>query len=373
MTDPNAAPAAGGADDDLGATLEANWDAQEASDSTDSPPSSETPDPSASPSAGEEPAASSPAAAGGDAARARDDLGRFTKAEKDAAAQNDFKIPDKWPANVKAQLETIYKANPEHAKFVLDQYAHFRGEATRWQQTKEREFQRLGTVQKQVEDLLAPGRQARALKGIDDTSYIRNLVAAGDFLDKNPVEGLKYLAKQYGVDLSNLPSQQGGGEPAIPPEVQRELQRVAQENAEIKAALRQQYVGMEQGRLQEASSWIDQFASQTDASGAPLYPYFDEVLNELCLNVQYQMQSGQPVDVHAAYDRAIRMNDSVWLRESQRRSETSRKEAEAKAKREAEEAKRAGYTLSGSGARSADAVPDDLGDHLARNYDKLIS
>lgn len=372
MPDPKSAELAGEADD-LGAALSDAWDNQEATE-TATAPTGEV-DPPASPPADEGQPASSSAGAGGDAARARDAAGRFTKAEQAAMAaagqqpSGEFKVPEKWPADVRAELEAMHKANPAHAEFVLKQYAHFRGEAARHiqyhAQQESKRVEKLAQTQKQVEDLLAPGRQQRALKGIDDTSYIRNLVAAGDFLDKHPVEGLKHLAKQYGVDLSNLDATAGGA-----PAIQPELAQVMERQARIEAALQQQYVGMEQGRLHQASGWIDQFAAQTDTTGQPLFPHFDEVLPEIIVNVQYQMQSGQQVDVKAAYDRAIRMNDQVWLKEQRRTSESARKADEAKHRREIEDAKKAGFSVSGSGSRSMDAVPDDIGEHLSRVYDQ---
>lgn len=349
--------------DDLGAALEANYDTLV-----------EGAEPPASPSAGTSPAQPPIEGAGGEAARARDPAsGRFTKAEREAqaaaaaAVNTEFKIPEKWPADVRAKLEAMHKVNPDHAQFVLQQYEHFRRVAGNQQAFQDQRTQKLLTTQKQVEDLLAPGRQQRALEGIDDTGYIRNLIAAGDILDKNPKAGLQWLAKRYGVDLSNLNA------PAETDPVKAEMQRVAQENAEIKAMLlrgrEEQTQQQDEQQLQMAGNWINQFASQRDPQGQPLYPHFDEVIEEIIINVQHQRQTGQQVDVKAAYDRAIRMNDSVWLKEQQRTSKAS----ESTRKREIEEARRAGLSVSGSGASSMESVPDDLGAHLERNYDRFIS
>jgi hypothetical protein len=153
-------------------------------------------------------------------------------------------------------------------------------------------------VLESVEQLLAPGRQQRALSGIDDAGYVRNLVAAGDFLDKNPREGLKYLAKQYGVDLQQLAS--GGEEPQVPDHVRQ----LHEENAQIKAAL-QSFMGQQQqAHLAQVANGIEQFAQMKDESGQARYPHFDELLPEIIVNVQAQKAMKQPVDVHAAYERA---------------------------------------------------------------------
>lgn len=336
-------------------------------------PDSAAADPTASASAGTSQPSSSPEGAGADAARARDAAGRFTKAEKEAqaaaAAQQpkegeqptqapELKIPEKWPAQVKERLKAMHAVNPEHAQFVLEQYNHFRQEAA---QHANRASQQL----KAFDDLLAPGRQSRALKNIDDASYVRSLIAAGDFLDKNPVEGIKYLLKNYGLTVEQL-----AGQVAAEPEVPEYVQRLAAEQAAIKEALQQQFIGAQKQQLQAAGDWISSFASQKTPQGQPLYPYFDEVLDEIVTVVQHQIDRGQQVDVAAAYQTAIRLNDDVWRKDQAARSEASRREAEAQRQRDIAEAKRATRTVSGSGAGTRTAVPDNLEDHLSRLYDE---
>jgi hypothetical protein len=324
-------------------------------------------DPSASAPAGDPQQPPSSPEGGADAARARDAAGRFTKAEQAAAAKAaaeaqaqpvELRIPEKWPADVKERLKAIHAVNPEHADFVMRQYNHFRQEAA---QHANRASQQL----KAFDDLLSPGRQTRALKGVDDATHVRQLIAAGEFLDQKPVEGIKHLMKTYGLTLEHL-----AGQIQAEPEVPAYVQQLAAETAAIKQALQQQYIGAQQAQLHQAGDWIQSFASQTDAGGKPLYPHFDEVLDEIVIVVQHQIDRGQQVDVKAAYDRAVRMNDSVWLKEQAARSEASKRDAQAQRLREIEDAKRATRTVTGSGAGTRTAVPDDLGDHLSRLYDE---
>jgi hypothetical protein len=354
-------PDAGEAPDDLGADLEAHWDAAEGATDTDTPDASGV-DPSAS-APGSAPS-SSPEGSSADAGRVRGPDGKFIKAPAvdPAAPAPEFRVPEKWPAQVKERLAAIHAVNPEHAQFVLDQYAHFRSEAAQHVNRAQQTLQ-------QFSDLLAPGRQQRALKNIDDATYVRNLIAAGDFLDKNPKEGLKYLAQTYGIDLTQLANPEAGGEPEIPPYV-RQLQ---QENAQIKAFLATQVQGAAQQQERAASDWINQFASQVDTEGKPLYPHFDSVLDDIIVVVAAQKARGQQIDVKAAYDRAVRMNDSIWINDQRARSAAAEKAQAAQRVREIEEAKRAGFSVSGSGAATGEDIPDDLGDHLSRNYDKLSS
>jgi hypothetical protein len=370
LPDPAAvAPVATDDHDDLGATLEANYDATVGAEVASSP--------SASPAA-DTPPSSSPEGAAADAARARDDKGRFAKeaakqaekAAKEAAAAPqpadakpvEFKVPEKWPQAVKERLAAMHAVNPEHAQFVLEQYEHFRREAG---QHANRVTQQL----RAFDDLLAPGRQQRALQNIDDNTYVRNLIAAGDVLDKNPEQGLKWLAQRYGVDLQKLANPEAGGQqPVIPPEVQR----LQQENAQIRAYLQEQHAQAEQQSLRAASDWINQFATQKDPQGQALYPHFDAVIHDIVFAVQNQLARGEQVDVKAAYDKAIRLNDAIWLKEQTARSKSTEEADKARRLRDIEEARKAGFAVSGSGAASSSDIPDDLGAHLDRNYDKYV-
>lgn len=344
---------------DVGADISAAFDSVEGTE----------PDPAAEPSAPAGESQPSPEGAIADAARARDAAGRFTKAEREAQAaaaaqvSGELKIPEKWPPQVKDRLKAIHAANPEHAQFVLEQYNHFRQEAA---QVANRATQQL----RAFDDLLAPGRQTRALNNMDDATYVRQLIAAGDFLDKNPTEGIKYLLKNYGLTIEQLAGHQpeGGAQAEIPPYV-REIQ---EKQARIEAALQQQYAGAQQAQLHAAGNWINDFASQTDASGQPLYPHFDAVIEDIVFAVQHQVDRGQPVDVKAAYDRAVRLNDQIWLKDQAARSKDSSREALARRQREIEDAKRAGISVSGSGGASSDQPADSTRAELERLYDKYF-
>jgi hypothetical protein len=371
LTDVSAAPAPS----DVGADLTAAFDAAE-------PDSSPAPAPadSASPSTGKSSpsAPSSPGAtAGGDAGPARGADGKFTPRDPNAApaapqdpkappapVAPEFKVPEKWPADVRAKFEALHKVSPEHAQFALDQFNLARSQFAEVEKAKGSLASR-AKILDSVESLLAPNRQQRALQGVDDAAYVRNLVAAGDYLDKNPADGLRYLAKQYGIDLQELAQGKTGGE-ELPPYV-RQMQ---EELARTKQALQSFSGQQEQAQLQHASNWISQFASQKDASGQPKYPHFDECLSEIVVNVQYQRDSGQPIDVHAAYERAVRMNDTVWQRTQFAQAEASRKAAEEKQRRDAEEARSAGFSVSGSGGATSDKPAESIRGELERLLDK---
>lgn len=387
---PSAAPAApaGPQPSDVASDLTAAWDAQESPDSGSNAPASSG-----------KSSSSSSSEAGGKAddsgTRTRDEGGRFTKtngaqtvapagdkpapakpeanARPDAKAPDakppdakgaEFRLPEKWPAEVKARYESLAKVSPEHAQWMVEEFNKVQTQQGVVNQARAK----LGPLQKiveSVETLLAPGRVQRAQQGIGDAEYVRGLVAAGEALDKNPEQGLRYLAQKYGVDLQRLVTGEGQ-EPQIPEHVQR----VMQENAQIKAFLANQMHATHQQELGRAMGAIDQFASQKDANGNAKYPHFDEVIHEVIANVQYQREQGQNVNLDAAYHRAVRMNDSVWLKVQGARSEADRKSAEEKRLKDIEEARRAGFTPSGSGGVASDRPADSLRGELERQWEQ---
>jgi hypothetical protein len=368
MPDPNVAE---DSSDDIGADLERNWDDQVGSEDDSSSTSTalvDTPSAPAPTDAASKPSPSSEATGPG-AGRSRGPDGKYVKAEKAAPmaapaapaapGATPFKAPETWPADVRARLEKLYGANPDDAQWVAQQYDFMRRAAAQ-QHAKAQEYL------KGYEQFLAPGRQQRALNGIDDGTHIRHLLAADDFLRKAPKEAIKWLAQANGIDLSaiNAPNQ---GEPEVPAYV-RDLQTKQQQIIQhLSGQTREQEVA----ELNRMGSYLNQVAEATDQTGNKLFPHFDEVINEIIVAVQHQQANGQQPDVPAAYRTAVRLNDAVWLKVQTAEREATKKAAETQRLKDIEDAKRAGLSLSGSGADTRESPPEDIGKALLRNWDRL--
>jgi hypothetical protein len=92
---------------------------------------------------------------------------------------------------------------------------------------------------------------------------------------------------------------------------------------------------------------VEAFASRLDDAGKPLHPYFDEVADDIVGLIQ----AGQAADLQSAYEKAI------WLNPVTRDKEVARLNSAAaeKAKRAAEEAKRAEAANVKTSAKAATA------------------
>ena len=355
-------------DDDIGADLRAAFDSVE----TPAPAEAGATPPPA------EAAPESPAPEGETAAqaRARDEAGRFAKAPKDAPkpegeaapaapgaapAAPAIEIPKHWPADVRADLERLAKQDPVIAKRWLEQTRYLESVA-RTERERAAPFRQLSQA---LEDVLAPTRQQRQMAGMDDAAYLRALAAADQFLSRDPKAGIKWLAQKYGVTPEQLVEEvRAAQENAPPPAVQQLMGEVSQ----LKSYIHQMTRGAQEQALQGVVGTIEAFASEKGPDGQPLRPYFDDCIADVQLLVQQQRERGEPVNLQAAYDRAIRMNDAVWMRVQSQRAEKEAAERAAAA----EKAKRAGFNVAGAGSASASAS-EEPEDNLRAELERQLS
>lgn len=360
--------------DDIRSDLTAAFDA--ATPAAQSPdaaqPAAPSPEPSAkAASPASDPAKDAPAKAG--AGPARDASGKFAtssttpndKAAPDgvadpAAAKPAIEPLHHWPEDQKALIRNLAAINPEMAQQA---FARFKQVDDAFAQKSEG-LKPLRVLGESIEPLLAKGRQQRAMAGISDAQYLQQVLNVAEYLDRDPAGTIRHLATQYGIDLTA--PQQGQAEGALPPQLQHLVNKVQQ--------LEQSLTGVQQQTQQEqqaaAMAQLEAFAYEKDANGVPLRPYFNELMSEIGMNIQFQRQNGQAPNLQAAYDKATRMNDEVWQRIQSEKAEAQRKAAEAKRAQEVAEAKRAGFSVTGSGANTNNEPADTLREELLRQFDR---
>jgi hypothetical protein len=262
----------------------------------------------------------------------------------------------RWKPEVQERFTKLADADPEMAKFVMER-----------QKESETAFHRASQAAakfKNLDDVLTPGREARSMQGVDDATFMRSLVAASDYLAKSPRDGIKMLAEQYGVDLAELAT--GGAAGAEEhPETKALRERVAQ----MEDFIRQENSRAVQQREQGAFQQIQSLAQAKDESGNLLYPYFADCIDDITTVVARQIESGQQPDLVAAYRKAIRLNDSVWSKLQAAESDAQRKQREEEEAQRVAEAKRAGFSVSGSGG-GGDSVGGSIREELRRQFDK---
>lgn len=210
--------------------------------------------------------------------------------------------------------------------------------------------------------------------------FMGNLLHASEFLDRDPVAALKWLAGNYGVDARNLieGDQQSNELDDLfrDPRVDQVQQQLSTTQQQLNAALQQiqQLTGHTQQQQQAAhQQTLSKIESDIDAFRGD-QPYFDELFPEIEVEAKFLRsidKQSSPADIlKKAYSRALNNNETVRAKLEQERRQTD----------EAEAAKRAGKAKANAAAnvKSRTSAPvrdtsweDD--DYLGAIYDRAMA
>lgn len=196
-----------------------------------------------------------------------------------------------------------------------------------------------------MQEAIAPYHDFIAQSGMSPDAAVRQALGAIMSLRANPKAGLLDLAKRLGVDLQQELSEQPWRSPESEAveELRRELDRMRQEQKH-----REQYeVQSRMQRIQqENASQIEAFATAVDDDGNPKYPHFEAVENVMAEliygrnNLRRTNPDVEPMSLEEAYERACKLSPEVSEEMDKRREAERLAEANAKAKRAADAAKR---------------------------------
>lgn len=210
---------------------------------------------------------------------------------------------------------------------------------------------------------LEPVRQQLSLGGVEPAQYVRQLVAADQFLRTEPLRAVQWIAQTYGIDLSHLNQQAESIDPAVAPVIGR-LQSVEERI--------NQFINSQQNsELARVQAVIDAF--KADPANKYAERLEDQIVAELgTVNALYPSASPEE-RLKKAYDRAVKLSEEVQAEIAAEGAAA----AEAKRKKEAEDrAKKARITqtnLSSKGSSGGTTPPQfkDRDEELASIYDQL--
>jgi hypothetical protein len=180
-----------------------------------------------------------------------------------------------------------------------------------------------------LEQVLAPRRAQWAAQGMDEVHAVKTLLAAQDLLEKNPMQGLEFLARSYGVNLNTAQPQ---GQPY-------QAQPARDSHPEI-AALKQQLQVL-QSQVQTAQT--APIVSQIDAfQNDPANLYFENVRDDMAV----LLHNGKASDLKEAYEMAC------WMRPDIRPFLQTAQAPAAPMQDKAAQARRAAVSVTGSPGQS---------------------
>ena len=205
--------------------------------------------------------------------------------------------PEHWPTEEREAFDAL----PDEAKtFALAQgerlYSHHQKRVE--ELSGEREIMdRL----KPLDQELAPYREQLRLQGAGEADVVRQLMAVRQSLQTAPLETIRWLAQQTGVNLDQITENETFADPTEQRlnQVEQQLHQSNQANAQ---AIDQQRF---EAARQSAQSQIDTFATATNEDGTLQHPHFQQVQNTMTELANADRAAGKTIDLNEVYQRAI--------------------------------------------------------------------
>lgn len=186
--------------------------------------------------------------------------------------------PTSWSADAKAEWS---KLSPATQNAVLKRENEINEGGRRWSEEK-----------RAYDEMLSPVREAAQRAGVDEREGLQKLIAANDFLERDPENAIRWLAQSYGVDLSKPQSQQP--QQAQQPRPDPVVNQLSQKLAQIESTL----TAREQA---EIAAEVTRFKSE------PGHEHFEAVKADM----GKLLQSGVATTLSDAYDRAVWANPEI--------------------------------------------------------------
>lgn len=266
---------------------------------------------------------------------------------------DDVDIPQNLNAKTKQWISTLDKEGQRVAVERLKDLE--RGYTKKFEKISSREKQLSG-----LEQAIEPYREQWAREGVDEGLMVKQLIAANNFLTTQPVEGIKWLAQQMGVDLQKVAQPEQSEDQYKDPQIAS----LEAEIRNLKQHLEQSQQVEAQERQQTVLGQIQAFASETDADGNLLRPYFEDVREEMSI----LMRSGKAETLDEAYDAAVwakKTTREKLLEDQMKAQDAARKERLGKAKKTREPRSTA--------ATGKSERPKSLEEMLNEEWDRMAS
>lgn len=269
------------------------------------------------------------------------------EAETEAVETGAVIPPEHW---AKDAQETFVELDERGREFALSQEKNF----TKGLDEKSAELKTFRDAFEPYKHLFPAG---------SEPMVIQQLLNAQSNLQQNPVESIKWLMKNLGVDEKQFAPSAEATDEFQDPEVAalraelKDIKDTSTRNSQ--AVIQRQQIGM--------IAEINQFRDAAE-DGKVLHPHFDAVSGVMA----GLMQSGRAETLEEAYKQAL------WS-EPEYRDSVIQEQAEERAKkvleertREADKAKKAAATVTGANASTTTSEPKTLTDSLNEAYDKSV-
>lgn len=339
-------------DDDLNAAWDAvepdeetEHETQAASEETEAPQTESAPD--------DDQVGDEAASLDEDADTTDDEEASETAESEESASQPTVEPPQDWPKDWTEKFAKL--PDDESRQLLIDQYKSFQADYTR-------KTQDLAEVRKAID----PIRDQLALNGMSEGQYIRQLTAADKYIAQNPVEGITWLMQNYGISVDQL---RGGGEADSDEWADPEVSQLKQQVNQLQNQLQQQDQQTQYSQQAQLQQHIQQFASETDESGQPKRPHFEEVKQDMA----GLLTAGMAQSLDEAYDQAVWARSDLREKMLEQQRQASAQEAEKQRKQKVQRAKQASTPASSGATAEAKEPARDLRSELEKAFDEFTT
>lgn len=305
--------------------------------------------------------------------------------EEPDGTSEQLEAPHHWTAENKEEFSTLPDASK---KFILRRQGEMDAAYTKKSMdlADERKFY------ESMQPVLTPLAQEAAAKGIGLGEAIGRLYSAQRYLESSPVEGIKWLAQSYGVDLGQFAPQPNMTQQSddfdldswVDPQIAELQQSVNSRLDSMDQILKRQQQQEAQARQRQQQQMqahtqqsIEAFVLATDEHGTLKHPFYQDVESDmipLVANMREQNPGLSNSEIlEAAYEKAIWANPETRARLQGQVTEQAKRENDEKRKAEAAKAKKAALPKMTSGEAGAEPAPDQMSlrDELAARYESL--
>ncbi len=264
------------------------------------------------------------------------------EAEEDEPAELEaLAAPNHWPKDFAGKFEAL---EPAAQHMFMERYKDLEGDYTKKTQAVAQYRKR----QEAFDEIMQPHKADFERAGMDEVAAVRQLLAAHDYLRKDPQNAINWLANQYGVDVGAV-----GNDPALEDEyADPQVKQLQQQVAQLTGFIQNQQTQQQSQVQASTQSLIDQFAAETDANGNPKHPHFERVRGVMGTLIS----SENAKDLNSAYEMAVYADPE--LRQEQVKAMAaaqSQDEVKTEAVKKAKKAARS--KVRGSATPAAPALP----------------
>jgi len=290
----------------------------------------------------------------------RDDKGRFKSKEAEVEPEPEVSTEQELPPLL-APFDLSAEAKRDFQEWPRAVQEKFLNRYNEWSEHQKSQKAELDRGFQEVHDIRTVTdryREGWALDGVTVPQAIEHFANLDKFLRRDPSGAIRWLAEQNGVDLGQIHATA----PKIPPE----LQSIRQELDALRQEREREQERQQQLYTQSLEREVEAFASETDASGNLLRPYFSNLYSHMVpivgLLKQQRPNENARTILQEAYEQASWSNPDVRAA-LLKAEETKRMNGE---KKKAVAAKKAGSSISG-------APGGDLAPTKYKNYEDMLA